>query len=366
MANDKTTGRLKRAALRVLGPTRARKLLAVAVQKLTADAPSFAFPLNPSAVKKVLIILPPEKLQVLHQLRNIAELTAFFKLAEVTLLVDTASTPLAGLIDGVHIEEYPLESKKLFSTTFNEFQIQFKDAFDVCCLLTRSEDLVLLNLAGRTAARVRIGYTGAGGEPFLNIHVNPSADRLLVSDWNCAMAEMLGAKKIKNSKWAIAKQTAGEIDHLLKDHHLGSPDGLAGIDLLFFRRTFGTAWADECMNALLPYVKDRVYLHAEETRNKSEIAWLEHFGLPVLINLSIPQIAGLVARSDLIIAGNSFLFGLAAHLAAGTIGVFDGDEVAANFPMQLPAVKSVVYERSPGNETIEQIIAAMSELSNIS
>src|SRR5665811_197511 len=73
------------------------------------------------------------------------------------LLVETASVPLAGLIDGVHIAEYPLESKKLFSATFNGFHEQFNGVFDLCCLLTRTEDLVLLNCAGRTAAPVRIG-----------------------------------------------------------------------------------------------------------------------------------------------------------------------------------------------------------------
>lgn len=365
MANDKTTGRWKRAGLRLVGPARARKILADTVRKLTGVVPAFTFPLKVGAVRNILVILPSEKLEVLHQLRNVFELATFFKLAQTTLLVETASVPLAGLIDGVHIAEYPLESKKLFSATFNGFHEQFNGVFDLCCLLTRTEDFVLLNCAGRIAAPVRIGYVGAGGAPFLNMQVNPSAGRVLTSDWNCAMAEMLGAKKIPNTNWVIAKQTALEIDHLLKEHAIDTKARPVGIDALFFRREFGAGWANECINALLPYAKDQVYLYAEATRNQSEITWLERFNLPVLANLSIPQIAGLAARSGLVITGDTLLFGLTAHLATQAIGVFNSTDVAAKCPQQSPAVRGIAYEQSPGKETIEKLIAAMKELSII-
>jgi ADP-heptose:LPS heptosyltransferase len=361
MANDKTTGRWKRAVYRLIGPVRSRKILADAVRKLTAEVPAFSFPLNAAGVRNVLIILPSEKLQVLHQLRNIFGLAAFFNQAKITLLAETASVPLAGLIEGVNVVEYPIGSKKLFSAAFNGFHEQFNGTFDICCLLTRHEDLVLLNCAGRTAASVRIGYAGGGGTPFLNVHVNPSVERALASDWNCAMAEMLGAKKIKNSKWTIAKQMAPEIDHLFKGCPVAMQASPIGVDALFFRRTFGAAWAGECVGALLPFIENRGYLYAEETSDKTERTWLERFNLPVLANLSIPQIAALAARSGLIVTGNTFLFGLATHLAARVVGVFKSNELAANCP-QLPGTMGLVIERSPNRETIEKIVAAIPEL----
>jgi ADP-heptose:LPS heptosyltransferase len=364
MANEKAKGRWKRVALRLAGPTRARKILADAVRRQTADAPAFTFPLNAAAVKNILIILPPEKLQVLRQFRNIFELTAFFSRAQVTFLAEASCAPLAGLVESAEVVEYPLESKKLFSAVFSELNIRFKNAFDICCLLTRTEDLPLLNCAGRTGARLRIGYESAGGPPFLNVRVNPSADRTLASDWNCAMAEMLGAKKMKAWKWTIAKQTALEIDHLLKERHINPVALPVGIDALLFRRAYGAAWAEGCVNALLPYAKNNGYIYAEEAQDPQEIAWLERFNLPVLAGLSIPQTAALVARSGLVVTGNSLLFGLATLLGAREVGIFSSSEIAANCPIA-PAVRGVAYEKSPGRETIEWIAGAMRELMGV-
>lgn len=364
MANNATQGRWKRVALRVAGPARARKILADAVRRQTADAPAFSFPLDATAVKSLLIILPPDKLQVLHQFRNIFELSAFFSRAKITFLAESSTAPLADLIEGADVVGYPLESKKLFSAAFNELDSRFKNAFDACCLLTRTEDLPLLNCVGRTGARLRIGYESAGGPPFLNVRVNPSADRALTADWNCAMAEMLGAKKKGLQKWTIAKRTSLEIDHLLREHRIDLSTRPAGIDALLFRRMHGVAWAEACVGALLPYVNKCGYLYAEETRDPREIAWLGRFDLPVLANLSIPQTAALAARSGQIITGNSLLFGLAAHLSARAIGVFSDKEIAANCPAA-PSVKGIVYEKSPGLETVERVVSAVRELTEI-
>lgn len=362
MANDQTTGRWRRFFFRLIGPVRTRHILEKRIRKLTIGLPDFSFPLDAAAVRNVLVILPSDKLQVLRQLKNIVELTGFFKHAVVTLLAETTSAPLAGLLENVTIREYPFESKKLFSAGFNQLNAQFKNAFDVCCLLTASEDLVLLDCAGRTAAPVRIGYSCAGGAPFLNVHVNPSAERVLASEWNCAMAEMLGAKRIPNTKWVIAKQTALEIDHMLKEHHIDTATRPVGVDALFFRRACSAAWAGELVQALAPVFKDKLYLYAEETKNQSEIAWLEQFNLPVLANLSIPQIAGTAARSGLVITGNTLLFGLSIHLAAKAVGVFRQDEIAVVCPSPSPYVKGVVYEKSPGKETIEKTMTTIVEL----
>jgi ADP-heptose:LPS heptosyltransferase len=361
MANDKKTGRWKRAAFRLLGPARGRKILANAVRKQTAGLPAFSFPLDVATIKNVLVVLPPGKLQVLHQLGNIFELISFFKQATLTLLAETTCAPLAGLLAGVTIVEYPLDSKKLFSADFNDFNIRFSGMFDVCCLLTPTEDLPLLYCAGRTAAPVRIGYAGAGGEPFLNLHVNPLPSRVLASDWNSALAEVLGAKKLRAMKWLIAKETVAEIDHLLKEYHFDAKARPVGVDALFFRRAFGVVWADSCMDALAPLINNHGYLFAEATSDQAEITWLGRFNLPVVANLSIPQTAALAARSGLIVTGNSLLFGLAALLSAPAVGVFGKKERDENCP-PLPTVKGITYEKKPDAGTIEEIKRAMGEL----
>ena len=63
MANDKNTGFWKRLAFTLLGPASGREVLAAVVRKQTAHLPMFSFPLDAAAVRRVLVILPPEQLR---------------------------------------------------------------------------------------------------------------------------------------------------------------------------------------------------------------------------------------------------------------------------------------------------------------
>jgi ADP-heptose:LPS heptosyltransferase len=361
MANDKNTGFWKRLAFTLLGPANGREVLAAVVRKQTAHLPLFSFPLDAAAVRRVLVILPPEQLPVLHQLKNVAALKAYFRNAEMTLLAEASCTQLAGMVEGVSIIEYRREEKRLFSASFSVFSRTLKDSTGVCCLLTSSEDLPLLYLAGRTAAPVRIGYAGAGEFPYLNFHVNPSPERRYRADRNLAMAEMLGAEKTPDSAWAVARQTTAEIDYLVRGISKKSKSGPVGIDAFYFYRAFGARQASEVIKALLPVVKNAVYLYADETPDASEMEWLSRFNLPLMHHLTVAQLGALLGHTELVITGNTLLFGLATLLGTKAIGVFDKNEIDVYCP-KIAAARGVVFDKTINNETVSGIINAVVEL----
>jgi hypothetical protein len=358
---SRKAGRWKRLGHSIIGASRSKALLANAVRKLTEDAPPFTFPLDPQTAKNVLIILPPQRLEVLHQLRNAREIATLFKSAKITLVAEESCADLAGLIGGAAVVTYPEDEKQLFSTTITRLTHELRGSADVCCLLARGEDLPLLYLTGMTGAALRVGYAGAGGQPFLNLHVKPSGGRVYQCDWNCAMAGMLGAKGNRKTSWTVAPQTFGEIDHLFRELHMKPAARLAGIDALFFYRTFGPEWTEGCIKAILPVVNNALYLFAEETHDEREIAWLSQEGQPLIQNLSVPQIAALAGRSALVVSGNTLLFGLATLLERPAVGVFDAASLAAFCPAS-PLVRGIACEQGADATTIGAIVSAAAEL----
>lgn len=363
MANDKNTGYWKRFAFAFLGPSNGRKFLAGIVRKQMAHLPPFSFPLDAAAMKRVLVILPPGQLAVVNQMKNVAALKAYFRNAEMTLLAEASCTQLAGLIEGVSIVEYRREEKRLFSASFSVFNRSFRDAAEVCCLLTSEEDLPLLYLAGRTAAPVRIGYAGAGEFPFINIHVNPSPERSYLADRNLAMADMLGAPKPPDTMWAVAKRTTAGIDHFFNENRIGILSRSAGIDALFFYRAFGARQAAEVIKVLLPVVNNAVYLYADEAPDAREMEWLSRFNLPFMHHLTIAQLGALLGRSGLVVTGNTVLFGLATLLQTKAVGVFNKKEFDVYCPNTPSAgVRGVVFDKTFNAETVRGIVSAVAEL----
>jgi ADP-heptose:LPS heptosyltransferase len=361
MPNSSRSGRFARFFFRLLGPARGRKMLAGRVASRIADLLPFSFPLDPDRFKRILVILPGKRLQVLHQLRNLAELKAYFKNAAFTVLVEELSVSLVNLIDGLTVVDYAYNEKKLFSAAFKQFTREFHDIVDLCFLLTRDEDLPLLYLAGMTAAPIRIGYGGAGGSPFLNIHLNPSPQRNYLSDWNCAMAEILSAKRARQARWAVARETVAEIDFMWKEMHVDPRSRLVGVDAEFAAHRFGKEWAESFVKALIPIAKGGLYLYAKDNDRESVMEWMSQFKLPVVHSLAIPQIAALISRSALIITGNTLLFGLAILLESEVVGLFNGDQVAEYCPFG-PHIRAVVFERTPDANTIDHVAVAATEL----
>ena len=362
MTSNKNTGRLKRFFFRLLGGARGKNFLAGKIRRQTAAIPPFSFPIDVASIKRILIILPSEPLQVLYQLRNVLELAAYFREATLTLLAEESCTPFAGMIAGAKVVEYAGESKRLFSAAFNEFNRAFAGAVDLCCLLTRTEDLTLLYLAGRTAAPVRVGYVGAGGSPFINLHIGPSADRHYLPEWNCAMAEILGARKMKPHRPSLAKQTLEEIDQLLRERRLDPASSLIGIDAPFFWRSFGAKWTAGLLEALTPLLAGRAtYLYALDPSSPQEQEKFAKFGFPLISGLSVPQTAALAARSQLVITGNTLLFGLATLVGVPALGVFSLVEQEAYCPLPPALQVGIAFEKSPTAETIDALVAALGE-----
>jgi ADP-heptose:LPS heptosyltransferase len=363
MAHNKNTGSWKRFAFALVGPSNGRKLLARTVKKQTAHLPLFSFPLNAASVKRVLMILPPGQLPVLHQLKNIAAMKAFFGNAEVTLCIEASCTELAGMVEDVSIVEYRLEEKRLFSASFSVLNRSLKDTAEVCCLLTGNEDLPLLYLAGRTGAPVRIGYAGAGEFPFINIHVNPSPERRYLTDRNFAMAEMLGAPDVVQRTGAVVERTSTEVDHFFREHRISDLSRPVGVDAFYFYRAFGARQAENVIKALLPVVKNNVYLYADETPDASEMEWLSRFKLPLMHHLTIARLGALLGRSGLVVTGNSLLFGLAAVLCTKAVGIFTSDEIDVYCPKTPSAsVRGIVCKNAINAETVNGIVAAAVEL----
>jgi ADP-heptose:LPS heptosyltransferase len=361
MSNGQTGGRLTRFAFSMMGSSGGRNLLAQKVRSRTAGLAPFSFPLNPALYKNVLIMLPSKRLQVLHQLRNLFEIKSFFKGATVTVLAESSCSSLVGLIEGTSIVEYDEEDKKLFSPVFSQFNREFFGTVDLCCILSSHEDLPFLYLAGMTAAPVRVGYMGAGGSPFVNLHINPSPERYYLSDWNCAMAEVIGAKKARRVKWAVAKETVAEMDHMFKEMHLDISSSFIGLDAHFTLRRYGSPWTESFIKTLIPVVKGPLYLYAKATYEPQEMEWLSQFNLPVIHSLTVPQLAALLTRSRLIITGNTLMFGLATLLETRAVGMFDKRYMMAYCPAS-PVVRGIPFQRTPDAKTIEQAAIAAAEL----
>jgi ADP-heptose:LPS heptosyltransferase len=361
MAHRSHSGFWKRFLFAFLGRSNGRRFLAGIVRRQTAHLPPLLFPLDTAAVKRVLVILPPEQLSVLHQLKNIHALKTVFRNADMTLLAEASCVELAGIIEDVSIAEYRREEKRLFSASFSVFNRSLKDSADVCCLLTDTEDLPLLYLAGRTVSPVRVGYAAAGEFPFINIHVNPSHERRYLTDRNCAMAEALGAEKTGEIALPVAAPAKAEIDYLMRGISKKGRSHPVGIDAFYFYRAFGAKRAAEIIKAIPPVVKSAVYLYADETPDASEMEWLSRFNLPLMHHLTVSQLRALLFHSELAVTGNTVLFGLAAVLGSKAVGIFHKNDLD-RYCLRTGNVRGVAFEKTPDAETVKAIAAAVAEL----
>jgi ADP-heptose:LPS heptosyltransferase len=360
MARHKNTGLLKRLAFGMLGRKWGRILLSRIVLKHAGHLPPLSFPIDAAAVKRALMILPPEPIASLHQLKNIAALKALLRNAETKLLAEASCTEIAGMIEDVTIIEYRREEKRLFSSLFGVFNRSFRGTADVCFLLVNGDDLPLLYCCGRTAAPLRIGYAGA--YPFVNLHVNPSPERRYLTDRNFVMAETLGAEGGGEDVLPSTVQAKAEIDHLISGISRKSGSRPVGIDAFCFFRAFGARRAAEIIRALLPVVKNAAYLYADETPDASEMDWLSGFNLPLMHHLTVTQLRALLFRSEAVVTGNTLMFGLAAVLGSKAVGVFHKSELDTYCPVS-GAVRGVAYEKIPDEVTVRGIKAALAGLS---
>ena len=349
--------------MKLLGKRRSLRLLSDVVRGQTSRLPPITFPVDCGAAKKVLIILPPGRLQVLHQMKNAAALIALFGKARVTLCAEARTGPLAAMIGAAEIVEYRAEEKQLFTAQWSALAKRFHGAFDVCCLLVRAPDLPLLYLTGRTAAPLRIGYAAAGEYPFLCMRINPSPDLHYLTESNCAMAETLGGKRKRERRWSVAEETAAEIDHLLLESRLPAGVPLIGIDAVSLGRGFGVAWAEACIEAVRSAAPGAAfYLYGDERVDPERAKRFGRFHDPLIAELTVPQTGALLRRTTVAIAGNSLYFGLAAHIGIKSVGIFQGMEIAFYCPEE-PGIKGIAFAaQAPDSGVIDRVAAAVKEL----
>jgi ADP-heptose:LPS heptosyltransferase len=353
---------LKRALFSLIGPSRRRSILAARVRKRSADSAPFTFPIDRASFKRILLILPEDRLQVLLQIPNAAAIVRCFPDARVTLLAESSAGPLAAMMGGGEIVGYASADKLLFSPAFDELCERFRGEADCCCLLAREDDDALLYLAGLTDARLRVGYGGSADFPFINLRVDPGPDNPYLPESNCAMAEALGATRGEGPTWTSAEETTAEIDHLLREVRLDGAERLFGIDVLSLFTLFGDRGAEECISALLTSVDGGVYFYGGDELPRRIAARCAAMVPPLFSSLPVPQTTALLRRTECIVAGNSLLFGLAMLLAKKAVGIFSESDLPLYCKPSL-TVKGIPGAGRGGNaETVTAVVQAVREL----
>ncbi len=364
MPKPTNAGRWKRALFSLIGPSRGRDLLAGIVRKRVEKTAPFAFPIDGTSFRKVLIIFPADRVQALCQVENAASLIKVFSNAQVSLLVETPVAPLAKMIGFGEIVEYLPEEKRLFSPGLAGLNDRFTGAVDCCCLLARDEDLPLNYLTGLTGARLRAGYGGAADFPFINLRINPDSANRYLPESNCAMAEAFGAPPGGRRAWSPPASTSADVERLLREVRLDSAVRLFGIDVLPLYKLFGGRGAEECISALMTSVDGGVYFFCGEAPPRAIAQRLAALVAPVLPVLTIPQTAALLRRTACIVSGKSLFFGLATLLGIKAVGIFTEKDLPL-YCKPSSTVKGVSCSgEGRDTESVASLVAAIRELGN--
>jgi|GEM_PF-674689 len=346
----KASGRLRKMFFALLGKARTEKFLTFLLNR-KHRSPPLEFPIDIGSAKEVLLILPENHLQVIHQLRNVISLMGLFKHCAITLLAERSVAPYIKMVPGLTIVEYDIQDH--YSKEFSELAQQFRGSVDICILLNPSPDLPVLYLAGATAARVRAGYIDAGDSPFLNFHVRPSANRVYLPDWYCALADVFGAHS-GEIRWRVAQKTVEEVDHLIRELKINPDIPLIGFDALYFLRTFGVEWTERFMQRINELNLGTTYFILQQKASERELVWLCKCNVPSFAELSVSRMAALVGKSKFIVSGNTTTYALAGLLQRPAFGFFREDEIVRYCP-QSPVLKGVAYSASNGSPTPEEL-----------
>ena len=324
---------------------------------IVRNAPALEFPWNCAGIKKVLVILPEAPVDAFHQIKTYLGLTALFKNAAFSIFCTHEN---GVLFQQVHPEastmEYDPSQRRLFSQDFQAWGKHFKkEEFDLCVLLEPSPDISLLSLAGKTASPIRAGYAGSGEFPFLNVHVNPSAARKYLSDYNFMIARMFGAPDKTTARWSVAKETVEEIAHMLHEFHIQPMFRLVGIDAGFFFSVFGETWTGTLVNKLKAVDAFSYYVYNDGEPEEAAYRFLHECKVPVFANMTPSRSAALISRSDFIVTGKTVFFELANLLQKPVIGLFDKSEID-RYCRQSPSTYGITFDSSPGLTTVERIV----------
>lgn len=326
---SKCSDQLRCAFYTFLGQRRSRKLLAFAL-KARYRTSKVRFPVNIYETKEILIILPEQHLDVLHQLKNVISLIKLFKHATVSIVCEHSTSSYIKMIPGLNIIEYDRQEQVSFSASLVK-EIRELNHIDICFLLIKNPDLPLLYLAGASGADIRAGYSESGGFPFLNLQIRPDTNKKYLTDWNCSIAKLFGASP-EDVRWSVARKTIDEINHLLKELKIEKNVHLIGIDVAFLLNQFGNSWTEILIQNLKKFNPGQLYFYIDEKFPSSQLQWVQKQNIPFLGNLSASRTAALISRSRLVITGNTMIYALASLLKKPAVGFFKDDEIEMYCP----------------------------------
>lgn len=350
----KSTVRVRGTLFRLLGKNHSKSLLSLMLKRRQHEN-LVSFPINISHVKNIVIILPEDRLQSLYQLKNVISLVSTFKHAAITLLCEQSIASVVNMIPGLSIIEYDIEDRIGFGSSFLNLSRQFRGSADICFLLDHQPELAVLYFTGATHAPIRIGYHDSGEYPFLNLHVRPSVFKKYLPEWNCSIAQMFSNEN-ENLKWSVAKKTIEEVEHLMKESGMKREPRLAGIDIESLLTTLGETGTLKFISTILSLKTFKWYIYLSE--GMTGASWIQQFNIPILSDLSVSRTAALVTMSELVVTGNTMLYGLATLLDTCAIGFFDDNEIERYCP-QSRSLKGIVIKPGATDSMILECISVI-------
>jgi ADP-heptose:LPS heptosyltransferase len=348
----KISGRAGRLFYHFFGNARTKSVLTIYFRKKFRKT-NFSFPVSVASIKNILVILPEQQLEILHQIKNLLSIVSTFKDAKITVFCLDSSVSIVKLIPNIDIVEYKKSEIDGFASQLSNFAELFKNVVDICILLDRNPQLSILSLVGSTNASIRAGYHEAGEYPFLNLRTRVSNTERYLTDKNCAISELFG-KQTETLHISVAKKMLDEIDNHLNEMKISNNHGLLGIDAIFFLNTFGKEWTALFLQNLQQHCKCTIYGFIDEEPSADQTNLLKSLKIPFIVENSAPRIAALIYRSNLIISGNTIFYGLAALLNKSAIGFFTSNEFVSYCPNE-GKQNGLVYKETPDSESIKNV-----------
>jgi ADP-heptose:LPS heptosyltransferase len=320
------------------------------------------FPLDPGRFKRILVILPEDPLEALHQTSTVLSLGQLFGSAELALLCTDAVADFFRLVPGItSINNYPVDDRFIFSkSTAMLCNALAHEAFDAAILLEKQPHPALLKVLAACKAPCRIGFYDSAEFPFVNIRIRPSGRMPYLSDFNSVLPRTIGGPVPKPLKWTVPKESLQEIRHLLKEHSINPELPLIGLDAGLFHRQFGPAWLETFLAHLSQIGTFSLFCAADPDSDPDTLLWFKQRGVGIIPPLSTARSAALIQLASLQITGNTVNYQLGFLLGRPVVGIFSRSELQTYFKPALNC-RAVSYETSPDTQTISAVAAYLSE-----
>ncbi len=304
----------------------------------------------------MLFILPENTLEALYQVENVVALREHFSQASVSFLCRAeVSDYFRSIAPEASFVDYHLDDRYLHSPVFAAFGISFAhEHFDLCFLLEKHPHMALLDLVGKTGARVRVGYDGAGEYPFVNYVVRPSTCESLV-EHNCAMARSMGLRIGSRRRLVVAREAVQGVDRLLRDIGANASEPFIALDIGGFIAACGAEWTVSLVSALRH--ASHAAICAVETAGETDNDYARRIasaGAKVVPSLPVPRSAALLSKAVCVAAPRSVLLRMATLLGKPSVAVLPDTQRRRYAPKGL--CTAVSYTDGPDEDTIGRIV----------